>query len=427
MTISGVLNNEGSINPGDQFRRLAEEINEKRDEIFTTPLFELLISEEDSFEGNVDFNFYARDRLPGHVQELYDKFTKFIVLYYKFLEDPSRNTIASVESSLDVDFTPDNLVMLFKRVYAEGFPDRVFYNDEEEGRVTRVDFINPSQSQLDVRNFLKYVKDFYKLKSNVEAYNFFFRALFNASPIEISYPKTVLHFCSEGAYRPETDADENTTYYENDYGLISGFSRLPDNQYFQNFSYLIDSTIDFALYERLVRRLLHPAGLFLAGNFTLNDEFDQPGTTGTTNPIEIPIIGHYAPYRFNTTVNLRSNASGVDLYPCGYNPYLVAGSTYTSQHLQDSGGLYYKSEAGATAHEPAGTPLGLAGHTGSTAAGVLDYTFFRIFHHPNSWTRTIPSGDAMKNIVLGSMVFLEPLNNESSPNDPNESSSGCGF
>ena len=33
----------------------------------------------------------------------------------------------------------------------------------------------------------------------------------------------------------------------------------------------------------------------------------------------------------------------------------------------------------------------------------------------------------MKNIVLGSMVFLEPLNNESSPNDPNESSSGCGF
>lgn len=425
MTIGAVLNNDASNDPGDQWFKLAKEINEKRDEIFTTPLFDLLVTEENSFVGTVDFNFYAKDRLPGHVQELYDKFTKFISLYYKFLEDPSRNTIASIDSQLDIDFTPDNLVLLFKRVYAEGFPDRVFYDDEDEGSVNRVDFLNPSQSQLDVRNFLKYVKDFYKLKSNQDAYNFFFRTLFNESPVEISYPKTILHYCSEGAYRPEEDGNDNTTYYENDYGLISGFGRIPDNKYWQNFSYLIDSTIDFDLYEKLVRRLLHPAGTFLAGNYTLNDEFEQPGTTGTTNPIEIPIIGHYTPYRFNTVVNLRDNESGIDLYPCGYNPYL--GGTYTSQHIQDSGGLWYKSEAGATAHDPAGTPLGLAGHTGASDADVLDYTFFRIFHHPNSWTRTIPDGDAFKNIVLGSMVFLEPLNNQSSPNDPSESSAGCGF
>ena len=132
MTIGAVLNNDASNDPGDQWFKLAKEINEKRDEIFTTPLFDLLVTEENSFVGTVDFNFYAKDRLPGHVLELYDKFTKFISLYYKFLEDPSRNTIASIDSQLDIDFTPDNLVLLFKRVYAEGFPDRVFYDDEDE-------------------------------------------------------------------------------------------------------------------------------------------------------------------------------------------------------------------------------------------------------------------------------------------------------
>ena len=425
MTISGVLAGKSSENPGDEWFNLAKEINEKRGDVLQTPIFDLVIPQQGE---PVDFNFYVRDRLPAHVQELYDKFTKFIVLYYRFLEDPQNGqSIASMQSLTDIDFTPDNLLILFKRLYAEGFPDRVFYNDEEGDRRKRVDFLNPSESELDVRNFLKYVRDFYRLKSNVEAYEFFFRTLFDESPIEISYPKVMLHICSEGTYNPSADDPTSPAAYENDYGLISGFARIPDNKYYQNFSYLIDTAIDFDLYESLVRKLLQPAGLFLTGNYTLNDTFEQPGTTGTTNPIEVPIIGHYAPYRFNTTVNLRENASGVDLYPCGYNPYLVAGTTYTSQHLVDSGGLYYKSEAGATAHEPAATPLGLAGTTGSTAAGVLDYTFFRIFHHPNSWSRTVPSGDAFKDIVLGSMVFLEPLNNESTPNDPNESSDGCGF
>ena len=43
--------------------------------------------------------------------------------------------------------------------------------------------------------------------------------------------------------------------------------------------------------------------------------------------VETPITGHYGPYRFNTDINLRDNPSGVDLYPCGWLPYL-GGSGY---------------------------------------------------------------------------------------------------
>jgi hypothetical protein len=170
--------------------------------------------------------------------------------------------------------------------------------------------------------------------------------------------------------------------------------------------------------------LLHPAGMFVAGNYVLTDVFEQPGTTGTTVPVETPIIGNYTPYRFNTVVNLKNNENSTDLYPCGYNPY----TSITADHGIDSGGLYYKNEAGTTAHDPDGTPLGLAGHTGAADAAALDVTFFRIFHHPNSWSATVRSGVSMGNISLGAFAYLTAINTVTgSPNDAEGSSAGCGF
>ena len=88
----------------------------------------------------------------------------------------------------DIDETPDILVKLFKDVYAAGFPDTVYVENEEEGRVASVDFLNPSASKLNVRNFLRYVRDFYQLKSVEGAYDLFFRAFFNEE-VSISYTK----------------------------------------------------------------------------------------------------------------------------------------------------------------------------------------------------------------------------------------------
>ena len=420
-----------------------------------------------------DFNFYAIDRLPSHVTELYDKFTQFVALFYKWLE--LQQGIGGVALLKDIDECPNEMLKIFKNIYATGLPNKTFKQDEQGESVNVVNFDDPANSSVNVRNFLRYVKNFYQLKSTEEAYDFFFKT-FYATDVKIDYPKKLLHVCSEGSFlgasagytgpagatyeacsefnaagKPAAPGSVCGVYYGNEQGLISGFSRIHDNKYYQNYSYLIDTDINWDSYKDYVKEVLHPAGMFIAGNYVLTDIFDQPGTTGTTVPIEIPVIGNYTPYRFSTSTNLRDNASGADLYPCGYNPYVAAsGISYTSQHFQDTGGLWYKNEAGTTAHQVGGFgalnkgfsmgfPLGICGadhpwagiggtgFTGGEEAAQIGINGFRIFHHPNSWSVTVQSATEMKNISLGAFLFLSAINtNVGSPNNATESTAGCG-
>ena len=63
-----------------------------------------------------------------------------------------------------------------------------------------VDFINPSLSTIDVRNFLHLVKDFYQLKSLEEIFHFFFRVFFDSS-VDVFIPKERVFRLSDSPYR----------------------------------------------------------------------------------------------------------------------------------------------------------------------------------------------------------------------------------
>jgi len=441
-----------------------------------------------------DFNFFVKDRMPSWILQSHPKFVKFIELFYQWLS--CENDMAILESMRDVDMTPDSFIKLFKDVFAQGFPDRTettISRPDDPDKVL-VDFINPSLSMVDVRNFLRYVKTFYQMKSIEEAYDYFFRVFYD-SWVSISYPKIRVIRCSEAPFRGASagttgapcyyygltgakgglsgpchncwaggsyDVDGNElappcpdncapghpcgVYYDDELGTLSGLSKIQDSKIWQNYSYLIDSSTPFDLYWGYVKTLLHPAGLYAVGNFNIWDEFPQPGTTGDIFEVETPMVGFYTPYRFETEENLRSNSQSVDLYPCGWLPYLggtaqggPAGASYSSHHTQDSGGLWYKNEAGATAHEPrlagitapagaTAAPLGLSGHTGGTAAARLSLSLFHISHHPNSWSNEVEPGTIFKNIQLGQFLYLTPINTVSgSPNNPSGSTADCGF
>ena len=525
----------GTQQDADQPKRVWEAI---RDWIKTNGDNSGLDLNTDSSSCVPPFNFYAKDRLPDHVLEKYSKFTDFVSVFYKWLE--CEQEIATLDVLKDLDECPDEFLRLFKNVYAKGFPNKTFNENE-----SIINFDDPSLSKIQVRNFLRYARDFYQLKSIEEAYDFFF-SMFFAEEVNISYPKIYLHKCSEGNYLgasagittdpcyywgdhyrqqhiysnwpecykegtddpyqscipipfpeygptgpcyfnsdgelcwgqggsfdtegnqlyPDCDAcgrpekvtgprvdDEQYVkqcvgcapghpcgiHYANDFGLLSGMSRIHDNKTWQNYSYLIDSPIAWDSYKTWVRSILHPAGLYVAGNYTVTDDFPQPGTTGEIIPLETPIIGHYTPYRISTSQNLRNNVNSTDLYPCGWNPYAIdQGISYSSQHIQDSSGLWYKHEAGTTAHDPSNRlglggvnvsgPLGLTGTTGGLAAAEYNVSFFRIFHHPNSWSSTVPDGTQFKDIDLGSFIYLTTIDsNSTSPNDAAGSSAGCGF
>ena len=97
----------------------------------------------------------------------------------------------------DIDEAPDELMKIFKKIYAVGLPNKTFITNEDGITTNLVNFDSPQDSAINVRNFLKYVKDFYQMKSTEDAYDFFFRS-FYASDVAIDYPtmQRVITTCS---------------------------------------------------------------------------------------------------------------------------------------------------------------------------------------------------------------------------------------
>jgi hypothetical protein len=60
--------------------------------------------------------------------------------------------------------------------------------------------------------------------------------------------------------------------YLDDTGMVSSYNFLQDKDYYQNFSYVIRSKESIGIYRNLVKKLIHPAGLKLWGEFKIHRE-----------------------------------------------------------------------------------------------------------------------------------------------------------
>jgi hypothetical protein len=122
-------------------------------------------------------------------------------------------------------------------------------------------------------------------------------------------------------------------FWDGEDGILSGAHKTQDNNYYQNFSYVIKSTRNLSEYKQIFKKMVHPAGFRMFGNFLLSEDLTVTGTADRGyNKAESPIIGHYTPYTFSDDRNLRANgvggSGGLDLYPAGYSWRLAAGNTY---------------------------------------------------------------------------------------------------
>ena len=122
-------------------------------------------------------------------------------------------------------------------------------------------------------------------------------------------------------------------FWDGEDGILSGSSKMQDNNYYQSFSYVIRSTRNISEYKKIFKKMIHPAGFRMFGNFLLSDNIVITGVLDReTKVLESPVIGHYTPYTFSLGKNLRANglggSGGLDLYPDGYNWGLAAGNTY---------------------------------------------------------------------------------------------------
>lgn len=150
--------------------------------------------------------------------------------------------------------------------------------------------------------------------------------------------------------------------YLNDDGKISSGKRIRDNYFYQDYSYQLRTNVTLEHYKQSFIDIVHPAGMKMFGSYLSSIGYGlTQSVTVDTRAYEISVLGHYTPYSFNTTENLRLNSGGNDLYPFGYN---------------GNSGASASNESGSTPHESA------------VARSITRYgeTFY------NEQSRTGPSG-----------------------------------
>ena len=101
-------------------------------------------------------------------------------------------------------------------------------------------------------------------------------------------------------------------------GMPSNASVLQDNNYYQDFSYVIKSTVDIDNYRDTITTLAHPAGFKMFGELSIDNEFysdtDIGLTTvsvGTQSGVTIPETTTNIPFfrELNSSMNARTTAS----------------------------------------------------------------------------------------------------------------------
>ena len=207
-------------------------------------------------------------------------------------------------------------------------------------------------------------------------------------------------------------------YYKGNDGKLSSNKFIQDSWYYQDFSYVLKSSESIKKYKSVVKRLIHPAGHEIFGKISLLNDVSTPATHHSMfQAYEIPIIGHYTPYNFNTSENLRRNTSGVDLYPHGFNPSSTGGSTADGETIYGlSGGrleLTNPKKANGTyqGFTTGSFVVGQELHNGMTGAGGTGYVASWYLHRASTTGGSAESGVLFLYGVTGSFPIGSTVSN----------------
>jgi hypothetical protein len=226
-------------------------------------------------------------------------------LYCGFKKEEVQLTPYDIEELLDIDRVPDAFLEEYIKSYAP---------------FISLPSISPSDRQY-VRSFLRSIKsDFLIAKGTEPAYRYLLKTLYNVSNVNIDYPKKYLMRLNGGKYidfswdivpnsiidlpenfDPNNPIDENnilagnagynTDNRPNLFGAALNEAVLPDNNFWQEFSYILTSDADdnaeTPTYKNTVLAGTHPAGML--GFFEKYVRLDDVDTGGDNNDTNIPV------------------------------------------------------------------------------------------------------------------------------------------
>lgn len=324
-------------------------------------------------------------------------FVDFIKSYYNWLycgfkKDGVNLTPYEIEDLFDIDKVPDAFMEQYVKTYAPFIPVSIIEKDSE----------NPNQIAIqNIRSFIKSIKsDFLISKGTEGAYRYLLKTLFNVTNVKIDYPKKYLFRLNGGKYSniswdlipnsiidlpgdfdPKNpiqddvlagDAGYNTETRPNLFGAALNEAVLPDNNFWQENSYILtsDATVNEIInYKDTLLAGVHPAGTvgffeqYIAIADTTIPSDDPIGGGIVVDYTERPVIGRYLLYYPNINTDISSdpvypqtfynenntvqceNETGYNCYCCVFNcnPSGVGGATLP-QHVFPSWDPQIKQE-----------------------------------------------------------------------------------
>ncbi len=111
-------------------------------------------------------------------------------------------------------------------------------------------------------------------------------------------------------------------FFGNNDGQLSSNKVIQDSFFYQDYSYVLKTEVTIDKWLGTIKKVIHPAGLKVFGEVTIFRciETEAPHET-RFQVFEIPLIGHYTPYTWLTTEDLRAaTVANLDLYPNGFDP-----------------------------------------------------------------------------------------------------------
>ncbi len=129
-------------------------------------------------------------------------------------------------------------------------------------------------------------------------------------------------------------------FFGNNDGKLSSNKVIQDSFFYQDYSYVLKTEVTIDKWLGTIKKVIHPAGLKVFGEVTIFRcvESEAPHET-RFQAYEIPLIGHYTPYTWLTTDDLRNTgetiAPNLDLYPDGFDPVVgpVAEDGLSGPHI----------------------------------------------------------------------------------------------
>lgn len=170
--------------------------------------------------------------LPSHIRDGQSPLIGFIEDYYKYLatEGLPSNVLSSITSYRDIDAVSDAYLSAIADEIAKTIPD---------------------SSVIDKKSLYRKIVAYYSTRGTEDSTVVFFRIFFNEI-VNVSYPKEQIIRTSSAGHN-----------------VSSRDWKMQDGEFYQEFSYLVKTGVQFHEWEQLFSRIVHPAGLKLFAEIAL--------------------------------------------------------------------------------------------------------------------------------------------------------------